>query len=207
MAGPPVGGPALILEAGWSVRQKSAVGSAGLRARAGARPASPLGTRRGRLFLPARACSQGDQDAPEYRALQAFGQVPVFKEDGFVLFETGAIVLHIGERCEDEQNHEADRGGVGLPNCGTGARSPGRVVGRPDQQGNWTGHRPQPSDGRVLSGPRYAAARRTDPVTSRVIAASAGFQPPSPGPNVPEGSASPRPDRLAGMSHSSCCPR
>jgi glutathione S-transferase len=26
--------------------------------------------------------------------------VPVFEEDGFVLFETGAIVLHIGERCE-----------------------------------------------------------------------------------------------------------
>src|SRR6185436_14208649 len=36
----------------------------------------------------------------EYRAMQPFGQVPVFEEDGFVLFESGAIVLHIGERSE-----------------------------------------------------------------------------------------------------------
>ncbi|PQA87033.1 glutathione S-transferase family protein [Hyphococcus luteus] len=43
---------------------------------------------------------QGDQDKPDYRALQPFGQVPVFEEDGLSLFETGAIVLHIGERCE-----------------------------------------------------------------------------------------------------------
>jgi glutathione S-transferase len=43
---------------------------------------------------------QGDQDKPEYRALQPFGQVPIFEEDGFVLFETGAIVLYIGERSE-----------------------------------------------------------------------------------------------------------
>lgn len=47
-----------------------------------------------------RLLSQGDQDTPEYRALQPFGQVPIFEEDGFVLFETGAIVLHIGERSE-----------------------------------------------------------------------------------------------------------
>jgi glutathione S-transferase len=43
---------------------------------------------------------QGDQDKPDYRALQPFGQVPIFEEDGFVLFETGAIVLYIGERSE-----------------------------------------------------------------------------------------------------------
>jgi glutathione S-transferase len=47
-----------------------------------------------------RLLAQGDQDKPEYRALQPFGQVPIFEEDGLVLFETGAIVLHIGERCE-----------------------------------------------------------------------------------------------------------
>ncbi|MBS0246041.1 MAG: glutathione S-transferase family protein [Proteobacteria bacterium] len=41
---------------------------------------------------------QGDQDKDEYRALQPFGQVPIFEEDGLTLFETGAIVLHIGER-------------------------------------------------------------------------------------------------------------
>lgn len=47
-----------------------------------------------------RLLAQGDQNSPEYRALQPFGQVPVFEEDGLVLFETGAIVLHIGERSE-----------------------------------------------------------------------------------------------------------
>jgi glutathione S-transferase len=47
-----------------------------------------------------RLIRQGEQDEPEYRALQPFGQVPYFEEDGFVLFETGAIVLHIGERSE-----------------------------------------------------------------------------------------------------------
>jgi glutathione S-transferase len=47
-----------------------------------------------------RLLEQGDQDKPEYRALQPFGQVPILEEDGLVLFETGAIVLHIGERSE-----------------------------------------------------------------------------------------------------------
>jgi glutathione S-transferase len=47
-----------------------------------------------------RLLEQGDQDKPDYRALQPFGQVPIFEEDGFVLFETGAIVLHIAERSE-----------------------------------------------------------------------------------------------------------
>lgn len=52
------------------------------------------------LPYQSRLLSQGDQDKPEYRALQPFGQVPIYEEDGFVLFETGAIVLHIAERCE-----------------------------------------------------------------------------------------------------------
>ena len=47
-----------------------------------------------------RLLEMGDQDKPDYRALQPFGQVPVLEEDGFVLFESGAIVLYIGERCE-----------------------------------------------------------------------------------------------------------
>jgi glutathione S-transferase len=47
-----------------------------------------------------RLLEQGDQDKPEYRALQPFGQVPIFEEDGLVLFESGAIVLHIGERSD-----------------------------------------------------------------------------------------------------------
>ena len=47
-----------------------------------------------------RLLVQGDQDKADYRSLQPFGQVPIFEEDGFVLFESGAIVLHIGERSE-----------------------------------------------------------------------------------------------------------
>lgn len=47
-----------------------------------------------------RLLKQGEQDGAEYRALQPFGQVPVLDEDGLVLFESGAIVLHIGERSE-----------------------------------------------------------------------------------------------------------
>jgi glutathione S-transferase len=47
-----------------------------------------------------RLLAQGDQDKPEYRALQPFGQVPILEENGFVLFETGAIVLYVGERSE-----------------------------------------------------------------------------------------------------------
>ncbi len=47
-----------------------------------------------------RLLAQGDQNRPEYRAMQPFGQVPIFEENGFVLFESGAIVLHIAERSE-----------------------------------------------------------------------------------------------------------
>ena len=47
-----------------------------------------------------RLLEQGDQDKPDYRALQPFGQVPIYEEDGFVLFESGAIVLHVGARSE-----------------------------------------------------------------------------------------------------------
>jgi glutathione S-transferase len=43
---------------------------------------------------------QGDQDQSDYRAIQPFGQVPVIEEDGLTLFESGAILLHIGERSE-----------------------------------------------------------------------------------------------------------
>jgi glutathione S-transferase len=47
-----------------------------------------------------RLLGQGDQDQPEFRALQPWGQVPVIEDDGLVLFESGAIVLHIAERSE-----------------------------------------------------------------------------------------------------------
>ena len=47
-----------------------------------------------------RLLKQGDQDQPDYRAKQPFGQVPILEENDLVLFESGAIVLHIGERSE-----------------------------------------------------------------------------------------------------------
>jgi glutathione S-transferase len=52
------------------------------------------------LRYKTRLLEQGDQDKPDYRTLQPFGQVPMLEEDGFVLFESGAIVLYIGERSE-----------------------------------------------------------------------------------------------------------
>jgi glutathione S-transferase len=52
------------------------------------------------LPYQARLLQQGDQDKPEYRSLQPFGQVPILMEGDLVLFESGAIVLHIGERSE-----------------------------------------------------------------------------------------------------------
>src|SRR5215813_7197155 len=39
-----------------------------------------------------------DQASVDYRAWQPFGQVPAFEEDGLSLFESGAIVLHVGAR-------------------------------------------------------------------------------------------------------------
>lgn len=48
----------------------------------------------------ARLIDADDQASAEYRARQPFGQVPVFEEDGLVLFESGSIVLHIGARSE-----------------------------------------------------------------------------------------------------------
>src|SRR4051812_28073246 len=47
-----------------------------------------------------RLLDNGEQDTPEYRALQPFGQVPILQEDDVTIFESGAIVLHVGERSE-----------------------------------------------------------------------------------------------------------
>jgi glutathione S-transferase len=52
------------------------------------------------LSYQVRRLQQGDGNTPEYRALQPFGQVPIFEEDGFSLFESGAIVLYVGERSD-----------------------------------------------------------------------------------------------------------
>lgn len=52
------------------------------------------------LAYTTRLIGAPDQQSAEYLGLQPFGQVPVYQEDELVLFESGAIVLHIAERCE-----------------------------------------------------------------------------------------------------------
>lgn len=41
-----------------------------------------------------------DQASPAYRALQPFGQVPAYRENGLEMFESCAIVLHIARRSD-----------------------------------------------------------------------------------------------------------
>jgi glutathione S-transferase len=41
-----------------------------------------------------------DQKTADYRSRQPFGQVPFLEENDLTLFESGAIVLHIGERSD-----------------------------------------------------------------------------------------------------------
>jgi len=40
----------------------------------------------------------GENDSPEYRALQPWGQVPMIEEDGMMLFESGAILIYLADR-------------------------------------------------------------------------------------------------------------
>jgi glutathione S-transferase len=42
----------------------------------------------------------GEQNLPAHRAVQPFGQVPVYQEDDLTLFESGSILIHIGEKSE-----------------------------------------------------------------------------------------------------------
>jgi glutathione S-transferase len=42
----------------------------------------------------------GGEKSPAHMADQPFGQVPVYKENGLTLFESGAILIHIGEKDE-----------------------------------------------------------------------------------------------------------
>jgi len=52
------------------------------------------------LSYEERMLGQGDQQSTSYRALQPFGQVPSYEEDGLALFESGAIVLHVAQKSE-----------------------------------------------------------------------------------------------------------
>lgn len=52
------------------------------------------------LAYEERLIGPEDQRSETYLSLQPFGQVPSYEEDGLVLFESGAIVLHIAERSD-----------------------------------------------------------------------------------------------------------
>jgi glutathione S-transferase len=42
--------------------------------------------------------AHGENNSPEHRALQPFGQVPVYQEGDLTLFESGAILMHIAQK-------------------------------------------------------------------------------------------------------------
>jgi glutathione S-transferase len=46
-----------------------------------------------------------DQKSERYRAMQPFGQVPAYEEDDLVLFESGAILLHIASALNSIEPH------------------------------------------------------------------------------------------------------
>ena len=46
----------------------------------------------------ARLIDFDDRETAAYRALQPFGQVPVYRDGALAMFESGAIVLHIAAR-------------------------------------------------------------------------------------------------------------
>jgi len=52
------------------------------------------------LTYDARLIGPDDQKSNAYRAMQPFGQVPAYEEDGLTLFETGAIVHHIASKSD-----------------------------------------------------------------------------------------------------------
>ena len=58
-----------------------------------------------------RLVSFAEIKTPEYRALQPFGQIPAWQEDGLELFESGAIVLHLAQQhpglLPDDRAHRA----------------------------------------------------------------------------------------------------
>jgi glutathione S-transferase len=60
------------------------------------------------LSYEERLIGPEEQPSERSRRLQPFGQVPVYEEDGLVLFESGAIVLHIAERSEALMPTEPD---------------------------------------------------------------------------------------------------
>ena len=52
------------------------------------------------LRYETRLLGPDDKNSKEYRAMQPFAQVPAYEEDGLVLFESGAILLHIAKKSD-----------------------------------------------------------------------------------------------------------
>ena len=55
-----------------------------------------------------RLLSFDEMKGPAHRALQPFGQIPTYEESGLIMFESGAIILHISERRANLLPHEAN---------------------------------------------------------------------------------------------------
>jgi glutathione S-transferase len=47
-----------------------------------------------------RLVGLNDRNAPEYRVLQPFGQIPAYRDDEVEMFESGAVVLRLMEKSE-----------------------------------------------------------------------------------------------------------
>ena len=41
---------------------------------------------------------EGQQDTPEHRAVQPYGQLPAIEDDGLTLFESGSILAYLAEK-------------------------------------------------------------------------------------------------------------
>lgn len=55
-----------------------------------------------------RLLTFAEMKQPAHLARHPFGQIPTYEEDGLVLFESGAIVFHIAERCAGLLPADAD---------------------------------------------------------------------------------------------------
>lgn len=60
------------------------------------------------LAYEERLLSLGEHESERYCARQPFGQIPSYEEDDLVLFESGAIVLHVAERPEALMSTDPD---------------------------------------------------------------------------------------------------
>jgi glutathione S-transferase len=54
------------------------------------------------LRYEVKLATDAQRSSPAYRQRQPFGKVPLYEEDDLVLFESGAIVLHIAQRPDNQ---------------------------------------------------------------------------------------------------------